>query len=271
SGEVGARAVSEVAGLPEGLQQIVSRLPRSEDEGQAMFALRQAQDPLRGMAAIIRDLVHDMGITVRQGRGLGGFLGYNPATGVIRQRSYYDIQALAQNAGRALEHRFGAPFAKILAAHADDLTLPPAPNVPAPRFNHTGFSGLELDASLQALVVEAAMAGREVRQLAAQLGEAKTAPRMMAGRARIDTGLQARYEAAQRRAGEARRKLIRRLGENVVQAIEADVARRMPDPLDPGAPAITEAELAAYVVERFSATGVPQPAPEAPQPSPEEL
>lgn len=80
----------------------------SATSGEQMFALWGNRQPpaIVGINQILRDLIQGLGLTVRQGPGVGVRYGFNPNTGIIHQRVYYDLVTLNQNIGQVLMTRF---------------------------------------------------------------------------------------------------------------------------------------------------------------------
>jgi hypothetical protein len=229
---------------------------------------------VRPLADIIADLKSALGMTVTQGlygmgvRGASGGIirwfrprpnvrgQYDRNAGVARIRTVTDIEAIAHEGGHKLEDAFGAPLEAFKTQNAEELAVPPVPDTPLPATNPTGFSGIELDADTQRVLVEAANRTREWWQLAAQ---PKTDRSIL-------------YQAAAD-AAIARRTLQRRLGRTVADALLADlvgdaalpnngILGRTPHRLAVSTlhgAIINPSMLADYVRERYSATGTPQP------------
>lgn len=175
----------------------------------------------------------------RRGGSIGGQ--YSKKTGVTRLAIPNDIVTLAHEGGHAIENRYDtkAAVAGLKAKFAEDLILPPAPDVPAPQMPSTGFSGIEIDAETQAVLIEAVQKKARLKQMGATVGMAKQ------GRG---PGYDARlYAQLQEEAGSAREILKRRLGQQITDAVMAD--------LD----ASGAQDFAAYTAQRFAETGQPQP------------
>jgi hypothetical protein len=188
---------------------------------------------------------------------------YDPVAGVARIHVSTDIDAIAHEGGHHLERVFGAPLETFKTQHSEELAVPPAPDAPLPAINPAGFSGIELDADTQHILIEAANRMREWRQLAATARQNRTLAHQIASD-----------------AATARNTLQRRLGRTIAEALIADLVGdagrpnngalgqtpyrlnvpSMPTTIDP-------ARLADYVRERYSQTGTPV-ARVAPTPSP---
>jgi hypothetical protein len=119
----------------------------------------------------------------------------------------------------------------FLQQHVEELGVPPAPDTPLPQIAPTGYSGIELDADTQTVLIEAADATRAWQAVQ-------------------------NYDNAAR-AAIASRTIERRLGRTVAQALLADIVGAQP--LGSTAAPVDPAGLAAYVQARYSATGTPTP------------
>lgn len=96
---------------------------QSATSGEQMFALWGNKQPpaIVGINQIIRDLIQGLGLTVRQGPGVGVRYGFNPNTGVIHQRVYYDLVTLNQNIGQVLLTRYNAGLTQRMLQWRQEL------------------------------------------------------------------------------------------------------------------------------------------------------
>src|SRR5690606_8462485 len=93
---------------------------------------------------------------------------YDERSGVARIRIATDIDAIAEQGGRHVERVFGAEMQAFLQQHAEELALPPVPDQPVPlNIPAVGFTGIELDADTQQVLIEAGEATRAWPQLTA--------------------------------------------------------------------------------------------------------
>jgi len=167
-----------------------------------------------------------------------------PGTGVTRLAIPNDLPTLAHEGGHALEVRYDtrSDIDALKRKFAEDLVLPPAPNAAAPPMPTSGFSGIEIDAETQAVVVDAVRKRAQLQSMAASVGLAKQ------GRGQsYDARL---YGQLTQEAGAAHDLLKRRLGQPIADAVMQDVEAN-------GARNVDQ-----YVAQRFSQTGTPQPRPQ---------
>lgn len=117
------------------------------EDGQALFGLSDIarrflpsrNEPLAGINSIVRDLAHDLGITVRQGlttpaaktakrqaRRAGTDISsyFDPATGVLRVTSMSDLTAILTHAGEAIIRRYDAAKGRVNERGARDVMNP---------------------------------------------------------------------------------------------------------------------------------------------------
>src|SRR5690606_41701731 len=127
---------------------------------------------------------------------------------------------------------------QIQEHNVEELLTPPVRDWPPPKMPAGGYSGIEIDADTQQVLLEAVQADVNLRALATQAGQAKSGIRLMRGK--FD---EAAYKQAQRDAGMLRAVLIRRLGRRVAEAVIGDVKNAAPQ------------NLAQYIAQRFSRTG----------------
>lgn len=241
---------------------------------------------VRGLTDMIQELKDALGLTVTQGRyGLtvvdraGGqrrtfrpsprLRGqYDREGGIARIRIATDIDAIAHEGGHHLERIFGTELEALKRAHAEELGAAPAPNAPVPALSAIGFSGLEIDAETQDVLVEAVTALRDWRQMLTQRGQSKTRT--------FGSGVSgATVHEASAKAAKATAILERRLGKPIAQAVIGDIlgdARIAPSivgqsPLRRAVQLangtsineIAPEDIAEYVRERYSLGGNPQP------------
>lgn len=221
---------------------------------------------VRGLTQIIKDIKEALDMPVTQ--GVYGFKVENPngrdfafrpganlrgqydkQRGIARVRIVTDIDAIAHEGGHHLEVKFGQPLEDWKNQNASDLTEKAAPDRPMPALNPTGFSGLNLDDDTQSLLARAAqnlvahrldMDGASQRRSAFKIGSQQA----------FDPDLQ--REAAKTWAA-----LVRRVGQPQADALVKDIAEKgLADPAK-------AAELADYVMERYSRTGQPDQRPQA--------
>ena len=209
--------------------------------------------PAETLSSLVKKVNDSLGLITRMGRlnpGLkaaatrrGGWVAgqYSKKTGVTRLAIPNDLLTLTHEGGHALENRYDtkAVVARLKQQHAEDLMLPPAPNAPAPQMPPTGFSGIEIDAETQTVLVDAVQKRAQLRAMGASVGLSKQG-RGPAYDARS-------YAQLTEDAGKAHDLLKRRLGQQIADAVMNDVD------------AAGATDLAAYAAQRFSASGQPSP------------
>jgi len=164
---------------------------------------------------------------------------YDMRAGVARYRLATDIEAIAHEGGHHLERLFGGDLRQVTDAHRRELldyaargAIPAAPDRPVPAMPETGYSGLDLDADAQRILVEASSAW-------STLSAAQTLP---AG--------SPVHQIATNKFGRYSEELAHRVGAQIAEALIQEVASKtLPN---------TRID---YVRQRFSATGTPRPAP----------
>lgn len=222
-----------------------------------------ASDPVRGLSEIIKDIKTALGMPLTQGvygmrvqdRSTGrswrfpaqpNLRGqYDKAAGIARVRTVTDIDAIAHEGGHHLEVAYGQALEDFKVDHAEELTQKAAPDRPMPPINPQGFSGLDLDADTQSLLVKTAQTLVAHQQDMASGGERRSAFRFGPQQA-FNPDLQ--LEAAKNWAA-----LVRRVGRPQAEFLTRDIiAKGLADPAK-------AQDLEAYVMERYSMTGQPQP------------
>lgn len=170
------------------------------------------------------------------------------ATGSVATRRSRDMQAIAHEGGHSLELMLGQTLDATKATFATELTAPFAPDVPMPKLAEQGFSGLELDAFEQQILLEAVRTDLELRRLATLVGNEKSKPRLV-GKPQYDKQA---YEKAQIDAARARAQLVRIVGEQRANGLVDDVIKAQ----GKQTPA---ADVQQYIKERFAAMADPRP------------
>jgi predicted ABC-type ATPase len=162
---------------------------------------------------------------------------YDMRSGVARIAVSTDIDAIAHEGGHHLERMFGEELRQLMTGDRRELlryaarnATPPAPNRPMPAIPEAGYTGIDLDADTQQLLVEAAAADR-VRQVAENMG-------LPPGQ--VD-------EASAHRALVTREELAHRLGGPIADGLIELVASSS-----------NPADQVQYVRTRFSPTGIPR-------------
>lgn len=237
---------------------------------------------VESLTAIIDNLKDVLGLTVTQGRygititdrASGRTWTFRPTdrlrgqyegAGVARVRWTTDIEAIAHEGGHHLERVLGPEIDAFKAQHMEDLGAQAAPDRAVPPMAPTGFSGLEIDAETQTLLVDAANAMREWRVWSERGGRARqTLFRTPISNNRADPA----YYALSARAATLRRRLERRLGTRIASTLIGDILGDRDNVVSPdrrrqldtiGRAEIPANEVAAYVRERYSRDGTPQP------------
>ena len=103
---------------------------QSATSGEQLFALFGGNQPppaIVGVNQVIRNLVTGLGLTLRQGPGVGTRFGFNPNTGVIHQQIYYDLNQLSLNLAPVLQSRFGQALQQRLITWGTELTRQGSP------------------------------------------------------------------------------------------------------------------------------------------------
>jgi N12 class adenine-specific DNA methylase/GNAT superfamily N-acetyltransferase/predicted kinase len=259
------RAPDGVAPLPDNILMSLTKWGNYQPLGigtNPQFPNNDTQAPEKGLSDVVADAVTALGLEnmVRQGRldpamkraarKMGGdMMGQTSrTTGVVRLALKNDLATLAHEGGHALEIRASVrdDLNAIKTQFAEDLTVPPAPNAPAPMFPQTGFSGIEMDQDSIGLAIASVDAERQMRVLAAELGALKSRARSRQEEARFQQ-IKPMYEQFQNIAGGNRETLVRRFGADRADAILTDL---MP---------VDRVTAPSYAATRFSKSGQPAP------------
>lgn len=212
---------------------------------------------------------------------------FDRTSGLISVRQSRDIKVIAHEGGHSIEMLLGTPLDEAKAAHV--LELMPAVDGPAPDLAPTGYSGVDLDAYEQGLLTEAGRLTADLRngmvangtwsgkassgvlgaliggalggavgtalgnQISPVAGMAAGTVGSMVGMAVGKTGSQSRpgrdetFAQMAIQAGEAHAQLARAVGRQTADKLLDDVLEQERD------------DVAAYVQQRFSATGTARP------------
>lgn len=244
----------------------------------------KADREVRPLTEIIADLKQALGMPVTQGRygatvvsgdtrrhfpplaGVGGQ--YDSRAGVARIAISTDIGAIARQGGFHLLRVFSDTIQPFLDAHAEELGVRPAHDNPLPALNpNEGFSGLELDADTQQVLIDAAANMHQWRLWSANSGRPSPKRVKTLSVRRPDP----EFAEIRRRAATALNTLERRLGRTIADALLYDLiggpgaggvglgrsAFRRPDSVF--GQYIEPAAVPGYVAMRYSANGTPQP------------
>lgn len=220
-------------------------------------------DDVRGLSEIIRDIKETLGMPVTQ--GVYGLRVRNPKTGrswkfpfrlrgqydkqigIARIKTVTDIEAIAHEGGHHLEVQLGKPIEEWKTKHAAELTERAAPDLAMPPIQSArGFSGLELDADTQQLLL------RTARAMSAHRADVEKGTQ---NRSAFKLGPQQAFDPdIQREAATAWAALVRRVGRPRAEFMVKDLADLG---LDQN---LYTSQAEAYVASRYSRDGQPKPA-----------